>query len=86
MASIWDIYDSYCVQNETQINEKADNTETAVNTFKGQEKRSEKSSSSTVCTGNKASENVDNCCCILFQQRLGTDMSNNEYIQNVYLD
>ncbi|XP_034091989.1 WD repeat-containing protein 78 isoform X3 [Gymnodraco acuticeps] len=49
MASIWDIYDSFCVQNETQ--EKADNIETAVNTIKGQEKRSEKSSSSgTVCT------------------------------------
>ncbi|KAJ4938435.1 hypothetical protein JOQ06_003054 [Pogonophryne albipinna] len=35
MASIWDIYDSFFVQNETQKKEKADNIETAVNTIKG---------------------------------------------------
>ncbi|KAK1887985.1 WD repeat-containing protein 78 [Dissostichus eleginoides] len=59
MASIWDIYDSFCIQNETQKKEKADNTETAVNTTKGQEKRSEKSSSSTVCTGSTVSSALE---------------------------
>ncbi|KAI4825554.1 hypothetical protein KUCAC02_021234 [Chaenocephalus aceratus] len=59
MASIWDIYDSFCVQNETQKKEKADNIETAVNTIKGHEKRSEKSSSSTVCTGSTVSSALE---------------------------
>ncbi|XP_029289365.1 LOW QUALITY PROTEIN: WD repeat-containing protein 78-like [Cottoperca gobio] len=52
-ATIWDIFDSFCVQNETPESEKADYLETTVNTSKGQEKIGEKSSSSstTVSTG-----------------------------------
>ncbi|XP_063759582.1 dynein axonemal intermediate chain 4 isoform X2 [Eleginops maclovinus] len=59
MASNWDIYDSFCVRNETQKSENADKTETAGNTIKGQEKRSERSSSSTVCTGSTISSALE---------------------------
>ncbi len=59
IATIWDIYDSFCDQNETPENEKADYPESTVNTSKGQEKTREKSSSSssTVGTGNNTWEN-----------------------------
>ncbi|XP_044050038.1 dynein axonemal intermediate chain 4-like isoform X2 [Siniperca chuatsi] len=49
-ATLWDIYDSFCDQNETPKSEKADNPESIVNISKGQEKKGEKSSSSTVST------------------------------------
>lgn len=58
-ATVCDIYDSFCDQNETSKSEKADYPESTVNPRRGQEERGEKSSSSTVGTGNNTWENID---------------------------
>lgn len=58
-ATVCDIYDSFCDQNETSESEKAENPESTVNPRKGQEERGEKSSGSTVSTGNNTWENID---------------------------
>ncbi|XP_031725305.1 dynein axonemal intermediate chain 4 [Anarrhichthys ocellatus] len=57
IASVWDIYDSFCNQNKTPSGEEAVYPETAMNTSKGQEKRGQQSSNcssfstaSTICS------------------------------------
>ncbi|KAM6925991.1 dynein axonemal intermediate chain 4 [Lycodopsis pacificus] len=44
IASVWDIYDSFCNQNKTPSGEEAVYPETTMNTSKGQEKRGQQSS------------------------------------------
>ncbi|XP_049929482.1 dynein axonemal intermediate chain 4-like [Epinephelus moara] len=51
IVTIWDIYDSFCGQNETQNeSEMADSPESTVNTSKCQEKRGERSSGAVSST------------------------------------
>lgn len=60
MATIWDIYDSFCEEVDSPENEGADFPENGVNITNGQEKKDVKSSScSTVTTGNNMLENAD---------------------------
>lgn len=54
MATVWDIYDSFCDQNKTLENEKTDYPDGTVKTSKCPE-----SSNSTVGTGNSTWDNTD---------------------------
>lgn len=61
VATVCDIYDSVCDQNETSTSEKADYPECTMNIGRGKEKRGETSSSSgsTVDAGYNTSENTN---------------------------
>ncbi|XP_034540734.1 WD repeat-containing protein 78 [Notolabrus celidotus] len=64
MATVWDIYDSFCDKEDTTEDEAADFPESVVNTSNGQERKDEKSSScSTVATGSTVSSLVEKESC-----------------------
>lgn len=63
VATVWDIYDSFCSQNERPASVKVSYPlPSTVDTSKGQEKRGEKSSGcSSISTGNSTWEKDCQC-------------------------